>query len=83
LDEYDPCCRFRHIGSGRDGNAYLRLAERGCVIGTIAAHPNRMPAFLEGLDEVILAFWKNASEYCEILKLDILGELSGRANRPG
>jgi len=42
-----------------------------------------MPAFLKGLDKVILAFRKNAREYREILRLDPVRKLSGRANRPG
>jgi len=42
-----------------------------------------MPAFLEGLDKVILAFRKNAREYSEILRLDTLGKLSRRTDRPG
>jgi hypothetical protein len=42
-----------------------------------------MAAFLEGLDKVVLAFRKNARENRKILRLDALGKLSGRANRPG
>jgi hypothetical protein len=40
-----------------------------------------VPALLECLDEVILAFGKNACEYREVLRLDGVGKLSRRANR--
>jgi len=39
-----------------------------------------VPILLECLDEVKLAFGKNACENREILWLDSIGKLSGRAN---
>ena len=60
---------------GRNRNADLSLAKRRRVIGAIAGHSGRMPAFLEGLDEIIRAFRQNAREYREILRVDTVREV--------
>ncbi len=69
LRQYNTSCRFGDIGCGRYGDAHLCLTQRGCIVGAIAAHPDRMPALLERLDEVKFSFRKNACEYREVLWL--------------
>ena len=47
---------------------------------SIAAHADRMPAFLQGLDEPVFVFRQNAREDRELLRSDVIGYRDRRAD---
>jgi len=66
LGQYHASRGFSDIGCCRHSDAYLRLAQRRCVIGAIAAHSDRMPVLLECFDQIEFSFRKDACEYREV-----------------
>ena len=72
---------FGDVGRRRDGDPHLRLAQRRGVVGAIAAHPDRVPAALECLDELVFPFWEHSGEDGERLRSDSVRDRSRWTDR--
>ena len=83
--KYDARRGFSHVGRGRDCYPHLRLAQRRGVVGTIAAHADRISVPLKCLNEAEFLFGEDACINGEIVGTDAFGKRAGRtyARRPG
>jgi hypothetical protein len=74
---------FGSVGGGRHGDADLCLPQGGRVIGAIAAHPDGMAGFLEGLDQAKLVLsLRNVSASIRSGFLSIICSRRRRSPRP-